>query len=65
MLLRGNEALRFSDPASFVAWVESKAGSFPDSYRMIKAVNVGLLEVGEREAEALEVGKNECALVGG
>jgi hypothetical protein len=32
---------------------------------MIKAVNLGLLEVGEREAEALEVGKNECALGGG
>ncbi len=63
-LLQENEALRFTDRESFTSWVESKSASFPDSYRMIKAVNVGLLEVGEREAEALEVGKNECALGG-
>jgi glyoxylase-like metal-dependent hydrolase (beta-lactamase superfamily II) len=61
-LLGENASLRFSDQESFVGWVESNAASFPDAYRMIKAVNVGLLEVGKREAEALEVGKNECAL---
>jgi glyoxylase-like metal-dependent hydrolase (beta-lactamase superfamily II) len=64
-LLEENEALRFSDRQKFVAWVEGKTASFPDAYRKIKAVNVGLLSVGEREAATLEVGKNECALGGG
>ncbi|MEE9132140.1 MAG: MBL fold metallo-hydrolase, partial [Gemmatimonadota bacterium] len=59
-----NEALRFSDRQRFTAWVEGKTASFPDAYRKIKAVNVGLLSVGEQEAETLEVGKNECALGG-
>jgi glyoxylase-like metal-dependent hydrolase (beta-lactamase superfamily II) len=63
-LLELNEALRFSDRQRFTAWVEGKTASFPDAYRKIKAVNVGLLSVGEQEAETLEVGKNECALGG-
>ncbi len=64
-LLEVNEALRFSDRQKFTAWVEDKTASFPDAYRKIKAVNVGLLSVGEQEAATLEVGKNECALGGG
>ncbi len=63
-LLQDNEALRFAHRDAFVAWVESKTTSFPDAYRKIKAVNVGLLPVSEPEAEELEVGKNECALGG-
>ena len=64
-LLKENQALRFRDRQKFAAWVEGKTASFPDAYRKIKAVNVGLLSVGEREAATLEVGKNECALGGG
>ena len=45
--------------------MESRAGSFPDSYRTIKAVNVELIAVTEDEAQILEAGKNECALGGG
>jgi hypothetical protein len=63
-LLEENEALNFSDRDAFVAWVKSKTTSFPDAYREIKAVNVGLLPVSEPEAQELEVGKNECALGG-
>ena len=42
----------------------AKKASFPESYRRIKAVNVGLAPVSETEAEELEVGRNECALGG-
>jgi glyoxylase-like metal-dependent hydrolase (beta-lactamase superfamily II) len=64
-LLRANEALRLGNAAAFARWVASRVGSFPEAYRRIKAVNVGLVEVGEREAEELDVGRNECALGGG
>jgi glyoxylase-like metal-dependent hydrolase (beta-lactamase superfamily II) len=61
-LLRTNEALRIADAGTFREWVRERTGTFPDAYRKIKAVNVGLVTVDELEAEALEVGKNECAL---
>ena len=57
-----NEPLRIADEAAFVAWVQSKSGSFPEAYRKIKAVNLGLLEVWDMEAQELEGGRNECAL---
>lgn len=63
-LLETNEALGFSDRADFCAWVEGQSASFPDAYRKIKAVNVGLLPVDDAQAEELEVGRNECALGG-
>ena len=63
-LLETNEALGFSDRTAFSAWVESRAASFPDAYRKIKAANVGLLPVDDKLAEELEVGRNECALGG-
>ena len=61
-LLRNNEALAMGDLQSFAAWVRGKVGSFPDAYRKIKAVNVGLVQVDGLQAEQLEVGRNECAL---
>jgi glyoxylase-like metal-dependent hydrolase (beta-lactamase superfamily II) len=63
-LLAANPALRFTDEAGFAAWVLGHEASFPDVYRQIKAVNVGLLDVGEASADELEVGRNECALGG-
>jgi glyoxylase-like metal-dependent hydrolase (beta-lactamase superfamily II) len=57
-----NEPLRIADEAAFVAWIRSKVGSSPDAYRKIKAVNLGLLEVWDMEAQELEGGRNECAL---
>ncbi len=61
-LLRDNEPLTISSADAFRRWVQARATPFPDTYMKIKAVNVGLLEVDEREAEELEVGKNECAV---
>lgn len=57
-----NEPLRIADEPAFTAWVKSKAGSSPEAYRKIKAVNLGLLEVWDMEAQELEGGRNECAV---
>jgi glyoxylase-like metal-dependent hydrolase (beta-lactamase superfamily II) len=61
-LLRTNEPLAIGDRGTFVQWVEARTGTFPEQYRVIKAVNVGLTPVTELQAEELEMGKNECAL---
>lgn len=63
-IVETNEAMRFSDRDAFTRWVESRTAAFPAAYRGIKAVNVGLRSADEREADELEVGKNECALGG-
>ncbi len=57
-----NEPLRIDDRAAFFAWVRERSGSFPDAYRSIKAINVGLLAADADLAEELEGGKNQCAL---
>ena len=57
-----NEPLRFGDEASFSAWVMKKVGGSPESYKKIKAVNLGLVEVWDMEAQELDCGRNECAL---
>ncbi|MDH3495366.1 MAG: MBL fold metallo-hydrolase [Gemmatimonadota bacterium] len=63
-LLAENAAFQCRDGAAFARWVERQAGSFPESYRTIKAINVGLHPADSAEVEALEFGKNECALGG-
>ena len=50
------------DERTFAAWVRSKARPFPQAYKRIKAINIGLETVDEPEAEELEAGKNQCAL---
>jgi len=57
-----NEPLRIRNESEFVSWVMGKIGASPDAYRKIKAVNLGLLQVWEMEAQELETGKNACAL---
>jgi glyoxylase-like metal-dependent hydrolase (beta-lactamase superfamily II) len=64
-LRQTNGSLQYEDRKAFVEWVLARKTSFPDAYRKIKAVNVGLLPVSKEEADVLEVGKNECALGGG
>ena len=63
-LLEENDAFQFPDRDAFARWVDNATAPFPPAYRQIKAVNVGLASVDEREAEELEVGRNECALGG-
>ena len=63
-LLAHNEALQFGDERRFSEWVLARAASFPEAYRQIKAINVGLLTVDDSTADDLEIGRNECALGG-
>lgn len=63
-LLQSNAALRIHDREAFLDWVRRHVAPFPDAYRRIKAVNVGLVTADDQQAEELEVGRNECALGG-
>jgi len=63
-LLRDNEILRIQDPEVFLYTILDKKAPFPEAYRKIKAINVGLAPAAESEVEELEVGRNECALGG-
>ena len=56
------EPLQITEEAKFTKWVLERRTSFPEAYIKIKAVNVGLLGPSPREADELEVGKNECAV---
>ena len=61
-ILRTNEPLRIAAEEEFARWIRARAGRFPDSYRRIKAINLGLEQADESEADELEAGRNECAL---
>lgn len=61
-MLEANEPLAIETERAFAQWVASKASGFPEVYRQIKAINVGLAVADEVEADVLEMGKNECAL---
>jgi glyoxylase-like metal-dependent hydrolase (beta-lactamase superfamily II) len=58
----GNEPLGIEDRDAFRRWVLSRQTKFPETYPIIKAVNVGLRQVDAAQAEELEAGKNECAV---
>lgn len=58
----GNEALRISDAGAFTAWVMARAGEFPEAYRIIKGLNLGLVAANPDEVDFLEGGRNACAL---
>lgn len=61
-LCQSNEPLAIDDGQVFARWIEERAGAFPDVYRRIKAINLGLETVDDLEAQELEAGKNQCAL---
>ena len=50
------------DEDAFAAWVQERTRPFPEAYKRIKAINIGLETVDESEAQELEAGKNQCAL---
>ncbi|MEO8503282.1 MAG: MBL fold metallo-hydrolase [Acidobacteriota bacterium] len=56
-----NEPFAIDDREAFTRWILSRAGNFPEAYRTIKAVNVGLMQADADTAEELEGGKNQCA----
>jgi len=63
-LRESNEAFRrAARHEEFVAWVVSHEAPAPEAYRSIKAINVGLITADPAEADVLEAGRNECAIV--
>lgn len=61
---RNNPELQFPDKEVFVQFLLDNLPTFPAQYVDIKRVNAGLLHPTEEEANALELGKNLCALSG-
>jgi glyoxylase-like metal-dependent hydrolase (beta-lactamase superfamily II) len=57
-----NEPLWITDADHFARWIRGRAGAFPEAYRRIKAINIGLEQVDDAQADELEAGRNECAL---
>src|SRR5213592_4563384 len=51
-----NEAAALQEERAFLVWVADHTATPPESYRSIKLTNLGLAEISEAEAEALEFG---------
>jgi glyoxylase-like metal-dependent hydrolase (beta-lactamase superfamily II) len=63
-LLQENEILKIQDPEVFLWTMKSNKAPFPEAYKKIKAMNLGLAPLVDSEIEEVEVGRNECALGG-
>jgi len=61
-VLATNEPAAIADETDFIEWVVSRKSNFPDAYRTIKAINIGIAQVSPEEEDVLEMGKNECAV---
>ncbi len=57
-----NPHFKLHEPDAFLSWINARISTPPDSYRIIKGINAGLLSASDMEADILEGGKNECAL---
>jgi glyoxylase-like metal-dependent hydrolase (beta-lactamase superfamily II)/rhodanese-related sulfurtransferase len=58
-----NTPVAIQDQATFLQWIADHTTTFPDAYRTIKEVNLGLAEASDADAEILESGPNQCAIV--
>src|SRR2546430_10695731 len=56
-----NQALAIQDPRAFRAWLTAHTTTPPEAYPTIKLANLGLVDVPDAEAEALEFGTIDCA----
>lgn len=63
-LLAENPVLRIPTREEFIRFILENKASFPEAYRKIKALNLGLAPIVQKEVDKLEVGRNECALGG-
>jgi glyoxylase-like metal-dependent hydrolase (beta-lactamase superfamily II) len=63
VLAATNTAAAIQDERTFLKWIADHASTFPDAYRTIKEANLGLTELSEADAEILESGPNQCAIV--
>jgi glyoxylase-like metal-dependent hydrolase (beta-lactamase superfamily II) len=57
-----NEPLLIRSAGEFTRWVKAHSSAFPDAYRIIKRVNLGLEFASPEAMDELEGGKNACAL---
>ena len=57
-----NVAAAIQDEGTFLQWINAHTTTFPDAYRTIKEVNLGLADLSDAEAEMLESGPNQCAV---
>ncbi len=58
-----NTAAAIQDERVFLKWIADHQSSFPDTYRTIKEANLGLVALSDPDAETLESGANQCAVV--
>ena len=58
-----NTAAAIQDERVFLKWIADHATTFPDAYRTIKESNLGLVELSDADAEVLESGPNQCAVM--
>ena len=58
-----NTAAAIQDERLFLKWIADHQSTFPDAYRTIKEANLGLVQVSDPDAEVLESGPNQCAVV--
>ena len=57
-----NVAAAIQDQRTFLQWINEHTTAFPDAYRTIKEVNLGLADLSDAESEMLESGPNQCAV---
>ena len=57
-----NPVAAIADEASFLRFLAQHDTAPPESYRTIKLANLGLVELAAADAEAVEVGPNQCAV---
>jgi glyoxylase-like metal-dependent hydrolase (beta-lactamase superfamily II) len=57
-----NAAAAIQDEREFLGWVADHQMTPPEAYRTIKQANLGLVDVLDADADALESGPNQCAV---
>ena len=58
-----NTAAAIQDERVFLKWIADHQSTFPDAYRTIKEANLGLAQISDADAEMLESGPNQCAVI--
>ena len=58
-----NSAAAIQDQQLFLKWIADHATDFPEGYRTIKETNLGLVEPSDADADLLESGPNQCAVM--
>jgi len=58
-----NTAAAIQDQQVFLKWIADHATNFPAAYRTIKETNLGLVGLSDADADILESGPNQCAVI--